>query len=113
MIIASKEQETLISSVGSLVAVSLENGVETVGIVDSKTGKTWIRTNGTSLQEAFDKACEAIKKTKQPKTQAEDAEIINLENDNKKLRDQITQLQSTSKSVSPKSGTPSLKIEAS
>ena len=113
MIVASIEQERLINSVGSLVAVSLENGIDTVGIVDSKTGKTWIRMSGSNLQEAFNKACEAIKNTNQPKTAAEDAEIASLETENKKLRDQITQLQSTSKSVSPKSGTPSLKIEAS
>lgn len=113
MIVASQEQENLLRNVGSHVGVSLENSMDTVSIVDTKTGKTWIKKTGGSLQEAFNLACADISKTNAPKTNAETAELSTLENENKKLRDQITQLQSTSKSVSPKSGTPSLKIEAS
>lgn len=113
MIVASQEQENLLRNVGSHVGVSLENNMDTVSIVDTKTGKTWIKKTGGSLQEAFNLACDDISKTKAPKTNAETAELLTLENENEKLREQITRLQAASKLVSPKSGTPQMKIETS
>jgi hypothetical protein len=113
MIVASIEQEKLLSNVGSEVSVSLENGLDTVSIVDKKTGKIWIKKSAGSMQDAFNLACSDITKQNQPKTNAETAELSTLENENKKLREQIAQLSTASKLVSPKSGTPSLKIETS
>jgi len=114
MIVPTEKQARILNEMGSGISQSFENGNITISIVDMKTQKVWHKATGISEQEAFNTAVETISQSQKPKSNSEIAEsAITLESENKELREKIAQLQTASKLVSPKSGTPSLKIETS
>ena len=114
MIVPTEQQARILRETDSGISQSMENGNITISIVDMKTQKVWHKATGTSEQDAFNTAVETISQSHKPKSNSEIAEsAITLESENKKLREQIAQLSTTSKTISPKSGTSSLKIETS
>ena len=114
MIVPTEKQARILNELGSGISQSMEDGKITISIVDMKTQKVWHKATGINEQEAFNTAVETISQSHKPKSNSEIAEsTITLESENKKLREQIAQLSTTSKTISPKSGTSSLKIETS
>lgn len=114
MIVPTEKQARILNEMGSGISQSFENGNITISIVDMKTQKVWHKATGISEQEAFNTAVETISQSQKPKSNSEIAEsAITLESENAKLREQITRLQATSKTISPKSGKSSLEIETS
>lgn len=101
---ATPQQEATLKALNSGCATSMENGVETISVVDLTSGRVWHKATGGSLQMAFDNAMASLNKSAKPRSPAEIAVVtVVLEAENIKLREQLAALQSvTSKQPSKK-----------
>ena len=101
------QQIAILNSLNSGCATSMENGIDTISVVDIATKKVWHKGTGATMQQAFDNAISTLNVSSKPKSQAEIAlSAASLEDENNKLREQLAALQNAlSKQPSKKTAT--------
>lgn len=100
---ATEEQRQMLIQVNSSYAQCVNDGVDTIYIVDKINGKRWHSATGSDMQDAFNNAVATMGSSSSPKTPSQsiqDALSINAEN--AQLKEQIASLKLMSEKAAKK-----------
>ena len=99
----TQEQEAMLSQVNSSYAQCVNDGADTIYIVDKANGKRWHSATGVDMQDAFNNAVATMFSSSAPKTLVQtikDAGNIAIEN--AQLKEQIASLKLMSEKAAKK-----------